>query len=191
VPFTLPDGRVVHFRGKADRIDVGDDGVLHVVDYKTGSSFGFTELDEDNPVAAGKKLQLAVYGVAARLHRQAPDAPVQADYWFVSRKEDFKRYGYLVTDAVLEKACSVIGTVVSGIEHGVFPAHPDVASTTPGRFGCRACDPDRLGVADLRRAWDRKRADPALAPYADLAEPLEGVGPAVVTVSVEPSDDDG
>ena len=27
----------------------------------------------------------------------------------------------------------------------------------------------------LRRAWDRKRTDPALAPYADLAEPLEGV----------------
>jgi hypothetical protein len=27
-------------------------------------------------------------------------------------------------------------------------------------------------VADLRRAWERKRADPALARYADLAEPL-------------------
>ena len=37
---------------------------------------------------------------------------------------------------------------------------------------CAACDPDALGIAELRRAWERKCTDPTLAPYANLAEPL-------------------
>jgi ATP-dependent helicase/nuclease subunit B len=70
---------------------------------------------------------------------------------------------------------TVLGTIVAGIEAGVFPAHPSDAASSNSYVECAVCDPDGLGVADLRRAWDRKRTDPALAPYADLAEPLEGV----------------
>jgi hypothetical protein len=55
----------------------------------------------------------------------------------------------------------------------VFASHPTVVSSSPF-VECDACDPDALGVIELRRAWDRKRADPALSPYADLAEPLAG-----------------
>ncbi|HEY8545447.1 MAG TPA: hypothetical protein VIL36_10385, partial [Acidimicrobiales bacterium] len=36
---------------------------------------------------------------------------------------------------------------------------------------CRYCDPDGLGVADRRREWERKRDDPLVRPYAELAEP--------------------
>jgi hypothetical protein len=38
---------------------------------------------------------------------------------------------------------------------------------------CHVCNPDGLGTAELRKQWDRKRHDPALARYAALAEPLE------------------
>ena len=52
-------------------------------------------------------------------------------------------------------------TIVDGIEQGSFPAHP----VEP--FGpcvvCPWCDPDGLGVAELRRGWERKRHDPAAA----------------------------
>ena len=41
-------------------------------------------LSEDDPDQRGRRLQLAVYGVAARAHRGEPDADVRADYWFVS-----------------------------------------------------------------------------------------------------------
>jgi hypothetical protein len=34
-----------------------------------------------------------------------------------------------------------------------------------------------LGVADLRRDWERKRDDPAVAAYARLAEPDEVAAP--------------
>ncbi|HTC82565.1 MAG TPA: PD-(D/E)XK nuclease family protein, partial [Acidimicrobiia bacterium] len=175
VPLPLPDGREVRFRGRADRVDRGDDGRIHIVDYKTGSRKKYAGISEDDPSPRGRRLQLAVYGVAGRLHHADPDAPVSAEYWFVSKAGQFKRTGYPLTDEVLAKVGAVLGTIVAGIEAGVFPAHPSDAASSNSYVECAVCDPDGLGVADLRRAWDRKRTDPALAPYADLAEPLEDV----------------
>jgi hypothetical protein len=172
VPFTLPDGRELRFRGKADRIDVGDDGRIHIVDYKTGRADAYSGLSQDDPDQRGRRLQLAVYGVAARVHRGEPDAEVLAEYWFVSAKGRFKRIGYPVTDDVLERVCATLDKIVSGIEAGVFVSHPTEVSSSPW-VECAACDPDGLGVTELRRAWDRKRSSPELAPYAQLAEPLD------------------
>ena len=119
--------------------------------------------------------------MAARLHRAAPEAAVVAEYWFVSAKEQFTRIGYPVTAEVLEKVSQTLTTVVRGIEAGVFPSHPTAASTSIF-VECPSCDPDGLGVTELRRAWERKRSDPALAAYTELAEPLEGVEPDVEVV---------
>jgi hypothetical protein len=171
VAIALPDGRSIHFRGLADRVDVGDDGTIHVVDYKTGGSRGYEDLTEDDPDAQGRRLQLAVYGQAARMLRSAPDAPVMAEYWFVSAKGRFKRIGYRVTPEVLAKVGATIGTMVAGIEAGVFPHYPTASSTSPF-IECPSCDPDGLGVIDLRRAFEAKKADPAMALFVDLAEPL-------------------
>jgi RecB family exonuclease len=171
VPIRLADGRVVHFKGKADRVDVSDDGIVHVVDYKTGSSTQFKALTRDDPDLRGRKLQLPVYAVAARLSAEDPDAPVQAEYWFTSAKGKFERFGYPVTASVLDHVGRTLATLVIGIEAGIFPPHPTATSTS--WVDCDYCDPDALGVVELRRHWERKRADPALAPYVDLAEPPE------------------
>ncbi|MPY91936.1 MAG: hypothetical protein GEV08_02395, partial [Acidimicrobiia bacterium] len=182
VPLELADGRVVRFRGKADRVDVADDGSIHIVDYKTGRRDRYRGLSEDEPDKGGTRLQLAVYGVAARLHRAAPEAPVLAEYWFVSTKGDFRRVGYLVTPEVLDRVGRTLGTIVGGIEAGAFPSHPTAVSSSPFKE-CEYCDVDGLGVTDLRKAWERKRSDPALVPYAELAEPLEGVAAEVEEVA--------
>jgi hypothetical protein len=173
VPLTLADGRVLLFRGKADRVDRSDDGTLHVLDYKTGKANGYKKLTPDDPDQKGLHLQLAVYGAAARQHANDPFADVLAEYWFVSAGGNFVHPGYRITADVLAKVGTTLGTIVSGIERGVFASHPTVVSSSPF-VECDACDPDALGVIELRRAWDRKRADPALSPYADLAEPLAG-----------------
>jgi hypothetical protein len=171
IALPLPDGRSVHFRGLADRVDIGDDGTIHVVDYKTGSSRGYGDLSEDDPDAQGQRLQLAVYGQAARALRSTPAAPVMAEYWFVSAKGKFERIGYRVTPAVLDKVGATVGTMVAGIEAGVFPHYPTASSTSPF-IECPSCDPDGLGVSDLRRAFEAKASDPAMAVFVDLAEPL-------------------
>ena len=167
VALSLPDGRQVRFRGKADRVDLGDDGVLHVVDYKTGRADPYRGLSEDDPDAAGTCLQLPVYGQAARLAHGDPDAAVEADYWFVSTRGDFRRIGYRVTPGVLGHVGGTLGTIVAGIEHGVFPAFPTASSTTPFVV-CPYCDPDGLGVTELRRQLERKLGDPALAGFGSL-----------------------
>jgi hypothetical protein len=137
-------------------------------------------LNEDIPDAQGRRLQLPVYGQAARLFREAPDAPVRAEYWFVSARGGFERAGYSVTPAVLAHVGETLGTVVKGIEAGVFPHHPTASSTTPW-VECAFCDPDGMGVAEERRQFERKQADPAMATFVKLAQPLEEPAPEDVS----------
>lgn len=172
VPVTLPDRRTLHFRGKADRVDLSDDGTIRIVDYKTGSRRDFKGLSEADPDQRGTRLQLVVYGLAARHHRGDLEAPVHAEYWFVSRRGEFAPVGYPVTDEVLRRVCATLGTIVSGIEAGVFPNHPNTVSSKPW-VDCDSCDPDGLGITELRARWERKRHDDALTGYADLAEPRD------------------
>jgi hypothetical protein len=180
VPITLDDGRVLMFRGKADRVDRGLDGTLHILDYKSGKADDYKALTEQNPDERGTMLQLPVYGAAARVHLDAPEAPVIAEYWFVTSRGKFERYGYRVSDEVLALFGQTLKKIVTGIEGGNFPPHPREKETSTALWtSCHYCDPDRLGVVELRRQWERKRHDPALAPYAELAEPLAGVTPEV------------
>ncbi|MHB8438197.1 MAG: PD-(D/E)XK nuclease family protein [Acidimicrobiales bacterium] len=175
VEVALPDGRSVRFRGKADRMDLAADGTAHIVDYKTGSARRYKGLSEDNPDARGTKLQLPVYGLAARQHQRAPDIPVMAHYWFVSRAGDFSWIGYQVTDSVLDRMTEVVGQVVAGIEGGVFPNFPTATSTTPW-VECAYCDPDGLGTVELARRMERKKSDGALTRFMALAGSVETVG---------------
>jgi ATP-dependent helicase/nuclease subunit B len=171
VEIPLDDGRPLRFRGSADRIDAVDGGGLLVLDYKTGRSDDYRGLGVDNPDERGTKLQLVVYAQAARAFAGRPDSPVSAEYWFVSDRGGFARKGYPVDAPVLARVTATLGTIVDGIERGVFPARP-VESHGPF-VSCRYCDPDGMGVADQRRDWERKRDDPAVAPYAHLAEPRD------------------
>ena len=165
--FPLEDGRTVPLRGKADRIDRAADGTLHVLDYKTGSTRDYQGISEGDPHQGGRRLQLAVYGLAARQYAQAEAAPVHAEYWFTSTKERFRKLGYVITDDVLTQVTSAMATIVEGIEGGMFVPHPKEHDTSPYP-DCPACDPDNLGVTEIRRHFERKADDPAIARYLAL-----------------------
>jgi hypothetical protein len=171
VEVALPSGRALSFRGSADRIDERADGSFVVVDYKTGSTRGYEKLTPDEPDRGGTRLQLVVYAFAARARVGAPAARVRSEYWFVSERGGFVRRGYDVDDGVATRVTGTLGTIVAGIERGLFTPHP-IEDWGPF-VSCPWCDPDGLGVSELRRQWERKRSDPAVAPYADLVEPLD------------------
>ena len=172
----LPDGRSLRFRGSADRIDAGPDGSLLVLDYKTGGDRDYTSLSADNPDNRGTKLQLVVYAFAARARAGRPDAPVRSEYWFVSEKGRVQPPGLRGRrSASIARVTDTLGTIVTASSAAAFPAHPVETFGPWGR--CPWCDPDGLGVSDLRRAWERKRHDPAVRPYAELAEPEEAAAP--------------
>jgi hypothetical protein len=173
VAVPLDDGRTVHFRGSVDRIDRTADGRLVVIDYKTGKDASYRNLDADR-VDGGRKLQLPVYARAARAWADAHGlpviGPVDARYWFISRKAKFSCWGGPIEEADERRFVRAVSRIVGGIEAGVFPANPPDRDDI-GHIPCPACNPDGLGTADLRRAAARKSADPTLAPWlADLDE---------------------
>lgn len=162
----LPGGREVLLRGSADRVDVTGTGIV-VVDYKSGSVRSFTGLGEADPTLGGAKLQLPVYGYAARTALGSPAADVSAEYWFL-HKDPAKRVGLPLTPAVEQAFREAVAVIATGMAGGLFPHRPPDDDGWGGFVPCAYCDPDGLGAGDLRDRWERKRTDPRLAGYLAL-----------------------
>ena len=170
------DGEAIRFRGLADRIDAGEgDAPALVMDYKTGSTYAYNVLDKD-PLDNGRKLQLAVYSLAAKRILGRDDATVIAAYAFVSARGGFQLrpkepidYG---ANAMSARFRYVAREIVEGIRKGVFPANPGDAGFG-GFENCRFCDFDSLCPSRRDVMWARKSADPKAARYANLIEPTD------------------
>jgi RecB family exonuclease len=161
-----PNGRVpVRFRGRIDRVDRSPDGSeIAVIDYKTGKK-AYLAIPKDDPVAAGQKVQLAVYSEAVR----TPDtARVTALYWATSDssvKDPFVKFTY--DQAARRRLHDVVHSVASGIESGLFVAIPGKEELN-SYSNCRHCAYDDICVTDRDEAWDRKSGDPATSPWRSL-----------------------
>jgi hypothetical protein len=171
VEINLPDGRTLRLRGSADRVDRAGQAIF-VVDYKSGGSWRFKDIGEDDPTGGGTKLQLPVYAHAARIALDAPDAEVSAEYWF-TRGDERKQIGLPLTDHVHQAHTEALMVIADGIASGLFPHRPPADDGFAGFIPCSYCDPDGLGTADRRARWARKRTDPRLAAYVALVEPEE------------------
>lgn len=165
----LGDGRVVAVRGQIDRLDRRSDGGIVVADYKTGRATSYGAMTPETPLADGTRLQLPLYGLAAR--QGWSDTPsVAVGYWFVSDRGAWKWIGYPVTDGVVEQLRHALRVVVDGIAAGLFPMRP-AAPVWRRWVDCDYCDPDGLGTADHYRTWERVRTAPALRAYVTQVEP--------------------
>jgi|GEM_PF-619357 ATP-dependent helicase/nuclease subunit B len=170
-------GAVVKFRGQVDRVDISDDGSRIIVyDYKSGSNAAYSKLDSD-PVKKGTKLQLPLYSKAVA--HKYPGTDISASYWFVREpgraqlKPSPNDYDSTRADSALTAA---VGTIVEGIEQGVFPARPGDPSGGWGESSekfenCMFCEYARVCPKSKARLWDSKKtSDPALESYLKLAE---------------------
>ncbi len=163
----------IRFRGIIDRLDANGDGsVALVIDYKTGSSRPYANLDKD-PIDRGKRLQLGVYSLAAR--GLFPDAAlVRAAYWFTTTGGGFRFYpqGYfnIGDEATARRFRDGVSAIVEGIRQGVFPANPGNPSGQGGPENCRFCDFDSLCPSRRTEIWERKSSDPLLDSYRQLSD---------------------
>ena len=66
VEVALASGHVLHLRGSVDRIDQRSDGSIEILDYKTGDDAAYKGCRAEAPHDGGKRLQLYIYGRAAR-----------------------------------------------------------------------------------------------------------------------------
>ncbi len=168
VELPLPDGRHLTLRGAIDRVDEAHDGTLVVIDYKTGSTRGYTKLDADDPTPGGSHLQLGLYTAAARQILERPDASGRGAYWFVTSRGQFSVAGYPITPAVEAAVAGTVTRIVDGIAAGHFPAHPAIPKFRVF-IDCEYCEPDGLGLSHQYADWRRLQPHPDLADYVDLS----------------------
>lgn len=161
VSLALADGRTVAFSGIVDRIDV--DRATHramIIDYKTGGAAAYKDLEQD-PVAGGRRIQLAVYTQAMRNAMRdrdgAPDAwQIEAQFRFVTARGGFQRIGVQDGPDIETRLGQVVQWAADGVGSGAFPSVPGVRDR--GSFAnCAYCDYDRVCHTVRDEAWKRKR----------------------------------
>jgi len=166
----LPDGGRIAFRGRIDRVDVGPNGELLVTDYKTGSTSRYKTLTKENPLQGGKFLQLPVYALA---FKEQTNSPVRARYWFISEQADFESKEVVLNEETYRGFRQVVATLVETMRSGCFPAVPggEEYRSSESWANCVYCPYDRLCPSTGRsEAWEAAKHDPALIPFASLAE---------------------
>ena len=118
-------GGPVRLRGAIDRVDEGADG-LRVIDYKTGSPWGFGGADTFNE---GRRLQHALYAHAVEARRGG--GVVAGEYHFPTRRGENQTFvfGRLALAGVTD----LLGHMLDGVAEGRFVP-------TDQADDCRLCD---------------------------------------------------
>ena len=139
----LDTDRVLRFRGKIDRVDVGADGAMIVSDYKTGKGTQYNKLDEGDPTQQGTLLQLGLYAEAVA--QQLGASRVSSSYWMVNPEAGYQRHGYPWTSDRRERLTEVLTAIADGIDSGVFAAVPGDWQSFRGTYdNCVYCEFDNV-----------------------------------------------
>ncbi len=155
----LPNGRMVRFIGRMDRIDLSPDGTsAHVTDYKSR-----TVPDASKPnFYGGEALQAGVYALAVvtSLGKRIEGArylPLAAEE---RAKKPLVVEDWAATQRVLAETVSV---VVENAERGLFAQHP-------GKQGdnCKFCDYRRLCMSMQEPLFELKSGDEFASEFAAL-----------------------
>lgn len=156
ITLDLPDGTVLRFRGKVDRVDRHGDGTVRVVDYKSGRRDKFKDITPEDPTAGGTKFQLPVYGLFAR--SLGNGAGVRAEYCFLGAPAD--PVGYELTDDVVDALRADAHGIVTALRAGIFPHLPESERYTNVSTVC--------GHRDVTALWEKLQAAPELEPHLPL-----------------------
>ena len=163
------DAGTVLMRGSADKVDRARGGRLLVTDIKSGKKARFRVI-QDDPVAAGTKLQLPVYALAASCEFEGEDS--QAQYWFVRKPDAGSRIGVALDDALRQRYAETLSVLVTAIAEGLFINKP---SEKPAwnYVDCPYCTPDGLGHDEARWRYENKRTAAELTELMGLIDPQE------------------
>jgi ATP-dependent helicase/nuclease subunit B len=165
----------IRLRGIVDRIDALPDGSkAWVLDYKTGSTWAYQAMKDDDPLAGGSKLQLPVYRFAV------PDVEeVEAFYWFISSAGGFERKPFYPSDDNMARFEDTLRAILGGVGAGAFPPVPGEEDSRPGRSyeNCTYCDFARLCSTRRADELESKREDPAIDAWAAVRRVATGGTP--------------
>ena len=176
---TLADGRVVRFHGFIDRVDQGPSGSPIVVfDYKTGRP-------EDPTKGLEQRQQAPAPGVHVGDGRRRPEGRhTAAYYWSTAPAFDMAALaGIELDEPTLDRFTDNVSTIVEGIGAGrrspAFPDKPRQDGPRAARRGRTAPTAltDRVSAPARDDDWARKRSDPVVARFRELADPPPEAAP--------------
>jgi RecB family exonuclease len=140
-------GESIRLRGVIDRLDRNTSGELRVVDYKTGSSHL-----RKNDLVDGRRLQLPLYGLAAK-EALGLGKPVEGIYWSLSSRKPgglklsaFRHESYHGPGGAIQMAVDHTTRIVQGARQGHFPPIPPdggCPSYCPASAWCWRYSPSR------------------------------------------------
>ncbi len=126
----LPSG-TVQVRGIIDRVDQLPDGSYHIIDYKTGSSWGYKTKAF---FKGGRQLQHLLYTLAIEAHLGIEEGSVKkSSYVFPTRKGAGKRFVREQVEATRTNGKDILDNLLSIIEHGHF-------TMTDDENDCKFCE---------------------------------------------------
>jgi ATP-dependent helicase/nuclease subunit B len=150
----LPDGSELAVWGRIDRVDRRKDGSLIVIDFKTGSTYGYAAGGKGGPFRGGRQLQSGVYALAAE---QLFGARVVAfEYRFPTPRGE--NHVTRHDRALLDSAGDTILGLLRQIERGEFLPTMDEADCGYCDFRdiCRVRDGDFHKVQSPRAEWAKR-----------------------------------
>ncbi|MFS0861859.1 PD-(D/E)XK nuclease family protein [Fredinandcohnia sp. 179-A 10B2 NHS] len=126
----LPTGKI-NVRGIIDRVDQLPDGSFHIIDYKTGSSWGY---ETKEFFKGGRQLQHLLYTLAIESHLNLEEGTVKkSTYFFPTRKGIGKRFERDQEEITRTNGKDILDKILTIVEHGHF-------TMTDDEMDCKFCD---------------------------------------------------
>lgn len=128
---TLPSGATIQVAGKIDRVDKSSTGHLHILDYKTGSTYGY---ESQKVFKGGRQLQHMLYALAIEQHLGLEAGTVQESaYYFPTVKGLAKRVVRKQDKIVRTNGADILERLIDVLKSGTF-------TMTDDENDCKFCD---------------------------------------------------
>lgn len=119
---TLPSGEV-RVSGIIDRVDQSLDGRYHIIDYKTGSTYGY---EKNKAFKGGRQLQHMIYALAIEQHLDLGEGAVEeSSYYFPTMKGMAQRFTRKQDVTLRTNGLDILEKLIDVIKHGHFEMTDD------------------------------------------------------------------
>ncbi len=121
----------VKISGIIDRVDQSNDGKYHIIDYKTGSTYGYAN---NAPFKGGRQLQHMIYALAIEQHLNLGEGAVEeSSYYFPTQKGLAQRFTRKQDKTLRTNGLDILEKLIDAVKHGHFEMTDDVND-------CKFCD---------------------------------------------------
>lgn len=126
----LPSGEV-KISGIIDRVDQSKDGKYHIIDYKTGSTYGYAK---NAAFKGGRQLQHMIYALAIEHHLNLEEGAVEeSSYYFPTQKGLAQRFTRKQDRTLRTNGLDILEKLIDAVKNGHFEMTDDVND-------CKFCD---------------------------------------------------